>query len=206
MSGHDFSRADRPLISESPGDESGHDFGHADKPLISESHRHESGHDLGRADKSLISESPGDESAHGFGRADKPLVSESPGDESGHGFGRADKPLVSESHRHESGHDLGRADKSFMFHLSRLQPAAQDWRNGVFQQPRSAVPLEVTLVPQVRVHRLDANLGLDLTRAEEYARLTTRHVQLAISSRPLRLNLHYTRTWCRKISVFADSS
>ena len=56
------------------------------------------------------------------------------------------------------------------------------------------------LVPQVRVHRLDANpsagsgqaLGLGLTRAEEHAGLATRHFELAISSRPLRLNLHHT--------------
>ena len=38
---------------------------------------------------------------------------------------------------------------------------------------------------QVRVHRLDANLGPRLTRAEEQAGLTTRHFELAISSRPL---------------------
>ncbi len=48
------------------------------------------------------------------------------------------------------------------------------------------------LVPQVRVHRLDANLGLGLTRAEEHAGLATRHFELAISYRPLRLNLHHT--------------
>ena len=41
------------------------------------------------------------------------------------------------------------------------------------------------LVPQVRVHRLDANLGPRLTRAEEQAGLTTRHFELAISYRPL---------------------
>jgi hypothetical protein len=54
--------------------------------------------------------------------------------------------------------------------------------------------------PQVRVHRLDAKpsagsgqaLGLGLTRAEEHAGLATRHFELAISSRPLRLNLHHT--------------
>ena len=38
-------------------------------------------------------------------------------------------------------------------------------------------------MPQVRVHRLDANLGPLLTRAEEHAGLATRHFELAISSR-----------------------
>ncbi len=54
------------------------------------------------------------------------------------------------------------------------------------------------------LHRLDANpfgrlragsgqaLGVGLTRAEEHAGLATRHFELAISSRPLRLNLHHT--------------
>ena len=49
-----------------------------------------------------------------------------------------------------------------------------------------------SLVPQVRVHRLDANLGLGLTRAEEHAGLGTRHFELAISSRPLRFNPDHT--------------
>ena len=52
--------------------------------------------------------------------------------------------------------------------------------------------LSAGLVPQVRVHRLDANLGLGLTRAEEHAGLATCHFEFAISSRPLRLNLHHT--------------
>ena len=42
------------------------------------------------------------------------------------------------------------------------------------------------LVPQVRVHRLDANLGLGLPWTEEHAGLAARHFELAISYRPPR--------------------